>query len=115
MALRHIFLPIALSVLIGLAGVAMAMSRGLDRTAAQIVLCTGTGPVVVYVDDQGQPTRPPHYCPDYSLTLLAALFAEFPLLPGPPARSGGEPERGVSSLIASAIPLRPARAPPNFL
>ncbi len=115
MALRRIILPCALSALIGLTGLSVAGSRGMDRAVGQMVLCTGTGPVVVYVDEQGQPTRPPHYCPDYALTLLGAVLVDQPMLPQAPKQSRPVPERVVDSLIAAAVPLKPARAPPVFL
>jgi len=110
--LRRIFLPIALSVLIGLTGQSMAASRGLDRAVGQMVLCTGTGPVVVYVDDEGQPTKAPHYCPDYALTLLGAVHSGPPELPAAPDRSDLAPDRVARSLIAAPVPPTPARAPP---
>ncbi|TDE39546.1 hypothetical protein [Antarcticimicrobium sediminis] len=53
----------------------MAMARGATGPAGQIVLCTGTGPVAVYVDEDGQPIGRPHICPDCALHLLAAIAA----------------------------------------
>ena len=38
-------------------------------------LCTGSGPVMVQVDDTGAPVGPPHFCPDYALTLLVDASA----------------------------------------
>ena len=60
----------------------MAVARGGTGPAGQIVLCTGTGPVAVYVDDDGQPTGPPHLCPDCALHLLDA-FAAPDIAPAP--------------------------------
>ena len=42
----------------------MATARGASAATGQMVICTGTGPVVVYIDDEGQPTAAPHICPD---------------------------------------------------
>ena len=35
-----------------------------------MVLCTGTGPLTVSVDENGQPTGPAHICPDCALSLF---------------------------------------------
>lgn len=35
--------------------------RVMQDSVGQIVLCTGTGPVAVYVDADGQPVDPPHH------------------------------------------------------
>lgn len=49
----------------------MAAARGAAGVAGQIELCTGTGPITVYVDENGEPTGPPHICPDFALHFLA--------------------------------------------
>lgn len=49
----------------------MAAARGAAGVAGQIELCTGTGPITVYVDDKGAPIGPPHICPDFALHFLA--------------------------------------------
>ncbi|MFA3919635.1 hypothetical protein [Ruegeria hyattellae] len=69
----RISLALAVSALLALTGQGLAMSRGVSASVGQMVICTGTGPVVVYVDAEGQPTRPPHYCPDKAMSLLGAL------------------------------------------
>lgn len=50
----------------------MAMARGAQGPAGQVVLCTGTGPVTVLIDAEGQPTGPVHICPDCALGLFDA-------------------------------------------
>ncbi len=114
-ALLRITLAFALSALLGLTGQSIAASRGADQAVGQMVLCTGTGPVVVYMDAEGQPTKPPHYCPDYALTLLGALLVDQPPLPPAPERARVAPDRAFASLIAAPLPLKPARAPPVTL
>jgi len=95
-----------------LTGQGVANSRGVDDVAGQMGLCTGTGPVVVYTDADGQPTRPPHYCPDYAMSLLGALHpADLPQ-PEAPAYSRAVPDRVLYSLISPAVPFAAARAPP---
>jgi len=72
----RIYLALTLVAIMVLTSQSMAVARGMATNAAgQIVLCTGTGPVSVYVDEDGQPTRPPHICPDCALHLLAAVAA----------------------------------------
>lgn len=108
-------LPIALSLLVILTGQGMAASRGMDRVVGQMVLCTGTGPVVVYMDAEGQPTQDPHLCPEYVMTLLGAIVVAAPALPAPPDLAAPAPLRRSENLIAPPVPRRPARAPPALV
>ncbi|WP_424984439.1 hypothetical protein [Microbulbifer sp. S227A] len=48
----------------------MAIARAAPGPAGQIELCTGSGPIMVYVDEAGAPVGPPHLCPDFALSLL---------------------------------------------
>lgn len=105
-------LPFVLSLLVVLTGQGVAASRGMDRAVGQMVLCTGTGPVVVYMDAEGQPTQAPHFCPDYALTLLGAVSPSKPCLPVAPEIDRPMPSRMTKNLIALPIPAQPARAPP---
>ncbi|WP_170326826.1 hypothetical protein [Ruegeria arenilitoris] len=109
------FLPLALSLLVILTGQGVAASRGLDTAVGQMVLCTGSGPVVVYMDAEGQPAKPPHFCPDYALTLLGAIAVSGPELPVVPKTGRPAPLRKADSLIALPVPYRPARAPPVLI
>ncbi|MEX0328091.1 MAG: hypothetical protein AB3N07_05160 [Ruegeria sp.] len=111
----RITVALVLSALLGLTGQSIAATRGMDRAAGQMVLCTGAGPVVVYVDDQGQPTRPPHYCPDYALSLLGAILGAQVDVPPEAANLHIGPERVRDSLVAAPVPPSPARAPPQLL
>lgn len=106
------FLPYALSLLLVLTGQGLAMSRGMDNAVGQMVLCTGTGPVVVYMDENGQPTAPPHYCPDYAISLLGAVAVAQPVLPAAPEQAQPAPLRHLGNQIALPVPATPARAPP---
>ncbi|WP_254436197.1 hypothetical protein [Ruegeria arenilitoris] len=109
------FLPLALSLLVILTGQGVAASRGMDRAVGQMVLCTGSGPVVVYMDAEGQPAHPPHFCPDYALTLLGAIAVSGPELPVVPEAGRPAPLRKADNLIALPVPYRPARAPPVLI
>ncbi|MBO9444417.1 hypothetical protein J7416_01150 [Ruegeria sp. R14_0] len=105
-------LPIVVSLLVVLTGQSIAASRGMDRAVGHMVLCTGSGPVVVYVDADGQPTQAPHLCPDYALTLLGAVAITELSVPDAPDVDRPEPLRAGGSLIALPLPAQPARAPP---
>ncbi len=89
----RIHFALALALLLVVTGQALAMARGTAGAGGQIVLCAGTGPVIVYLDEDGQPTRPPHFCPDFALHVIADA-----VLP---------PEMAVPAK------LRPAPAPPR--
>ncbi len=106
------FLPFLLSLLVILTGQSVAESRGIDRAVGQMVLCTGTGPVVVYMDADGQPTQAPHYCPDYALALLGAVHQAQADIPPAPVLAQPEPTRRDRGQISAPLPQRPARAPP---
>lgn len=70
-------LAIALCLLLGLTGQAMAFAGASGPAEDRVVICSGHGSSVVYVDKDGQPTTPPELCLD-CLTLLSALAAEPP-------------------------------------
>ncbi|MEM7089027.1 MAG: hypothetical protein AAF496_05595 [Pseudomonadota bacterium] len=106
------FLMVMMSLLLVLTGQSVASSRGMDMSAGQMVLCTGAGPVVVYIDENGQPTSPPHYCPDYALTLLGAIAVPQVPLPAAPRQARSAPLRHQATLFAQPMPGKPARAPP---
>lgn len=105
-------LPLVLSLLVCLTGQGVAASRGVDVAVGQMVLCTGTGPVVVYMDADGQPVKAPHYCPDYALTLLGAVVPEEAAVQPRMRAALPAPNAKAQSLIAALVPKHPARAPP---
>jgi hypothetical protein len=49
--------------------------RGMRDATGQIVICSGAGPVVIYVDADGQPARAPGNCPDCITLSMEALVA----------------------------------------
>lgn len=69
-ALRS-YLAIVLALMLTLTGQSMAVARGMPNAEGEIVLCTGTGPISVLVDKDGQPVGPPHICPDCALSIFA--------------------------------------------
>ena len=57
-----------------LTSAAMAVARSSqDVASGTMVLCTGTGPISVQVDADGQPIGPVHFCPDCALSLFAKM------------------------------------------
>lgn len=111
-AIIRSLLPFALSLLVIVTGQGLAASRGIDRVVGQMVLCTGTGPVVVYMDAEGQPTQAPHYCPDYALSLLGAVHQAQAEVPAAPAVALPALQLQSRNLISAPLPQHPARAPP---
>ncbi|WP_239113232.1 hypothetical protein [Shimia biformata] len=68
-AMRAYLSAILVAALV-LTGHSMAIARGMPGAAGWMELCTGTGPVMVAMDADGQPTGESHICPDFSLSLL---------------------------------------------
>ncbi|SLN67230.1 hypothetical protein AQS8620_03133 [Aquimixticola soesokkakensis] len=104
---------LALCFTLVLTASAMAQARGQMRAASgAIVLCTGTGPVTVVVDENGAPLGRIHICPDCALSLIAGLLPLWQL-PQKAARA----QRLVAIDMAlhatpRALPIPAARAPP---
>ncbi|OZB14516.1 MAG: hypothetical protein B7X55_11135 [Rhodobacterales bacterium 34-62-10] len=67
------FVAIALALLLVLTAQSMALARGMPGAAGSVVLCTGTGPVTILTDAEGQPIGPAHICPDCALALIVTL------------------------------------------
>ena len=111
--MRNLRPIVALVLALTLTGQSMAMARGATDAAGQMVICTGAGVVVVHVDAEGNPTGPPHICPDCALTVIAALEAPDSL--DIPASGAWERARVTAHDLpmpgeAAQIPL--ARGPP---
>lgn len=106
------YLAVFLSLLVVLTGQGMAATRGMNAAVGHMVLCTGDGPVVVMVDENGQPTQAPSFCPDYALTLLGAVLPDVVLVRAPErAAMPGVVRTGVALVLDTS--LRPtARGPP---
>jgi hypothetical protein len=77
------YLGVALVFLLALTSQGMAVARGTTSMSGPIQLCTGTGPVMVYVDENGTPTGPPMICPDWALMLIADTSAMQPVMTVP--------------------------------
>lgn len=107
-------LAILLVTVLVMTGHSMAIARGMPTASGYMELCTGTGPVMVPMDAEGNPTGPAHICPEFSLSLLDAV-APVPAL-AVPVESRGRRIGAAKDVIFRVI--RPvdasARAPPMF-
>ncbi|MDP5220272.1 hypothetical protein Q5Y75_24070 [Ruegeria sp. 2205SS24-7] len=111
-AYLRISLAVLASALLALTGQGLAMSRGVSASVGQMVICTGTGPVMVHVDEDGQPTRPPHYCPDYVLSLLGALDVIEIAPDARPSATTDQPRLSETQVVHFGARNTLARAPP---
>ncbi|WP_088623510.1 hypothetical protein [Oceanicola sp. 22II-s10i] len=111
MTLRPI-LALALALMMAVTAQAAAIARGMPGAAGYAELCTGTGPVMVAIDADGQPIGHAHLCPDNAFLILQAIALP-PVLPVPVARIG-RLERTPYSTSAHArlSPTAIARGPP---
>lgn len=112
MKLLRTYLALALSLTLVLTGNAMAQARTMTSPTGELVLCTGTGPMVIMVDENGQPTGKPHICPDCALSLLTGFSN--PLATPERVLTGGERLRftHVSTPPRLRIMRATARGPP---
>ncbi|WP_193140594.1 hypothetical protein [Meridianimarinicoccus sp. MJW13] len=115
LSLIRLVVGLCLIVLVALTSLQLGLSRGTARVAGTVVLCTGTGPVAVTVDRDGQPVSRPHVCPDCVMSAMAGLAAPLVLT----ARQV-QPRQLVftqAQTRAEAAPLiaHRARGPPRIL
>lgn len=67
---------------------AAAVAHAAPGPSGTMELCTGSGPVMVYVDAEGTPIGDPVFCPDYALSLILAL--DLPPVAAVPVAGVGE-------------------------
>ncbi|MFP4274682.1 MAG: hypothetical protein ACLFRU_06615 [Paracoccaceae bacterium] len=104
---------IMLAITLVLTAQSMAAARGQAVAVGEMVICTGAGVMSLPVDAEGNPTGPPHVCPDCTLSLFVAEGAPMPALWRGLVLSAIEfPQRpaAVSEGLAAGLPL--AREPP---
>jgi hypothetical protein len=109
------YLTILLVLMLVLTGQSMAVARGATGPDGQLVLCTGTGPVAVYVDENGVPIGPPMFCPDCALGHLVATALPDALLLLAIARPIVALRRTAHVLGMQTRTCALARAPPCFV
>ncbi len=109
---RHIVAGLLALVLL-LTAQAAAVAHAAPGPSGQMELCTGTGPVMVYMDEAGNPTGPPVYCPDYALSLIVGIQADG-IAPVPITQRWGHLSGGVvlGAVSAQAPVVLRARGPP---
>lgn len=101
--------------MLALTSQSMAVAKGASAAAGQMVLCTGTGPMAIYVDADGLPTSAPHICPDsalnvvFSTELPAAKVMQRMVFFVPHAR------RKPQIMHRGVINTPPSRAPPAII
>lgn len=110
--MMRIITSLLLACMLAVTSQSMAVARGASAASGQMVICTGIGTMVIYVDEAGQPTSAPHLCPDATLTVLpgtAAATAQAPqkialmILPQPAA---------IPATYSTYRPAPPSRGPP---
>ncbi|MGX0976645.1 hypothetical protein ACSSVY_002365 [Roseovarius sp. MBR-51] len=105
-------LALGLCLLLALTSQSLAVARGAAQPVGEIVLCTGTGPVTVTVDGEGQPVVTPHLCPDCLPGFAVVLEAR------PALTEWRAPARRlsvtivISDVVTRSLPAGVARAPP---
>lgn len=93
----------------------MAVARGASDAAGQMVLCTGTGPVTVYMDETGAPTQAPHFCPDCTTGDLAALMVDPPVTPSAVVGASIVPLMFIAAKTTDVMAAYLSRAPPVLI
>lgn len=104
---------VLLALMLSFTSLGMAVARGATTPTGEAVLCTGSGPIAILIDDEGNPVGAPHICPDCALSLFADIGA-VPLDLGMATR--GE-AIGISAPMWSAraqMIKAVARGPPGF-
>lgn len=112
MTTRSRFIAICAAFVFVLTGQSMAMARGANDAAGQMVLCVGTTSLTVYIDETGAPTQAPHYCPDCTLTLLDALLADVVAMPVHDVVAGLISTKRIAVIRNGARAVYLSRAPP---
>lgn len=73
-ALLKRWAPAALILVLVATAQAAAVARAMPGSSGYAVICTGSGPVMVELGENGEPVSR-RYCPEGALVLLAALSA----------------------------------------
>jgi len=69
---RSLFLTAMIALSLVVSGQAIALAKGASPATGYMVLCTGHGTVILFTDENGDPTATPHLCPDCTLATLTA-------------------------------------------
>lgn len=115
MTMFRTYLAVFCALLLVVTSHSMAQARGMTDADGQMVICTGTGPITVLVDAEGQPVERGHVCPDCAMSLFAGTSAPFepPMLV---LRGGETVSFPANTATAPArIARATARGPPSFI
>jgi hypothetical protein len=74
---RHM-ISVLMLLVVSITSVELAAARGQSPAVGTMVICTGTGPLHILVDENGQPTGGVMVCPDYALAFYAELDSTAP-------------------------------------
>lgn len=106
------FFAIFFALILAVTGQSMAVARGASDPAGQMVLCTGNGPVTVYMDADGNPAAAPHMCPDCLASGFDALAAADPATEGTVRLPLASPAKCKAIAERACILAYLSRAPP---
>lgn len=116
--MTHRFRPLAalaLALLLVLTAQSMAVARGMAGPFGAVVLCTGTGPVTILTDAEGQPVGPAHICPDCTLSLIVSLPQADSDVAHPMGRAEAVLPLSAKPVLAQAQRAFSARDPPAVI
>mgnify|MGYP000008375647 CR=1 FL=1 len=106
------YLTLILVLAVTLTAHSAGAMRGMRDATGQMVICSGTGPVVIYVDADGQPARAPGNCPD-CIMLAMDLSVAPEQMPMAMPRPKGRVQQSTQVRLSSRMVLQArARAPP---
>jgi hypothetical protein len=111
-ALRHPLAGVLLALMLVLTGQSMAIARGTPGPSGELVLCTGSGPITILVDENGQPVGQAHICPDCAFAFFAAHWDAPDLPPRPAARHVPLRPGTQAQPDTASAPVAQARGPP---
>jgi hypothetical protein len=74
---RHIT-AVLLILVVSFTSVQLAAARGQAPAVGTMVICTGSGPLHILVDENGVPTGGVMICPDYAMAFYAEVSLALP-------------------------------------
>lgn len=110
-ATLHMLLTVTMLV----TSIGAASARGAAPAVDHVVICGGQGVSVLYLDAEGEPTHPPHLCPDCILHLVAPLPGGAALAPMRVAPVAAVLPVGTSQDVQPHLSPITSRGPPIVL
>ena len=95
------------------ASVQLAAARGHAPAVGTLEICTGSGPIHILVDENGEPTGGVMICPDYALAFYADPYPNVAVLLTNDAWQGLWADDAAEQIAAQSRPLSQARGPPE--